>query len=350
MNKFVRYLNKIFIKCLRLLLIAPKDQKKTYLLLVYAVVIVVLFATTIYLRYEYDYKDFSQGILILYGLYEVTELCGCLTVLIILYTYRKTHLWQRLYKNINVLDEQECHTVIIVAFFVQVFLFFYTIIDWNVRFTSLSEIFFIILAGISSSVLFIYHLAVHTLYMSIVLEIKQKLIIVKEQLNSDLITMDVTDMYDSIYQAIEGGKIFNRLFGYQLLIFYFQWFVFSLNGLLNIVLMMNPEKYNYPSNMLENISLFICDVGLIPFGPCAIVFACDMIATEADKLMATCYAAQEKFHYNSREYQELQSLGSILGSGVLKFTAAKFVEIKKSTILSIMAAATTYFIAIVQFY
>ncbi|KAL1512900.1 hypothetical protein ABEB36_002404 [Hypothenemus hampei] len=350
MNKFIRYLNKTYIKCLRVLLITPKNQKKTCLLLVYAVVIVVLFTTSICLRYEYNYKNFGQEILIMYGLYGVADLCECLAVLIILYTYRKTHLWQRLYKNINVLDEQECHATLIVAFFVQVLLIFYAIIDWNIRFTSLPEIFFVILTAMSSSVLFIYHLAVHTLYMSIVLEIKQKLIIAKEQLNSDLITMDVTDMYDSIYQAIEGGKIFNRLFGYQLLIFYFQWFVFSLNGLLNIVLMMNPEKYNYPSNMLENISLFICDVGLITFGLCAIAFVCDMVATEADKLMAACYAAQEKFHYNSREYQELQSLGSILGSGVLKFTAAKFVEIKRSTILSIMAAATTYFIAIVQFY
>ncbi|KAL1512908.1 hypothetical protein ABEB36_002411 [Hypothenemus hampei] len=345
MNKFVRYLNKIFIKCLRLLLIAPKDQKKTCLLLVYAVLVVVLFTTSTYFRYEYDYKNLSQGILIMHGLNGIAEFCGFLTVLIILYTYRKTHLWQRLYKIINVLDEQQCHTIVTVAFFVQILLISYVTIDWNVRFTSFPEIFLLILTGMSSYILYIYNLAVHTLYMNIVLEINQKLIIVKSQLNSELITMNVTDMYSFIYQAIEGGKIFNRLFGYQLLIYYFQWFLFSLSGLINIVLIMNPENYNYPTNILGNICFFAC-----VFGPCAIAFACDMVATEADKLMAACYAAQEKFHYNSREYQELQSLSSILGSGVLKFTAAKFVEIKRSTILSITAAATTYFIAIVQFY
>ncbi|KAL1512902.1 hypothetical protein ABEB36_002406 [Hypothenemus hampei] len=350
MNKFVRYLNKTFIKCVRVMLIAPKDQKKTCLLLVYAVMVVTLFATSIYLRYKYDSKDLSQEILIMYGLYGIAELCGCLTVLIILYTYRKTHLWQRLYTNVNILDEQQCHTVIIVAFFVQVSVFFYVIMQWNVRLTNLPEIFFVILIDTPVFILFIYHLAVHTLYITIVLDIKQKLIIVKEQLNSDLITMDIATMYASICQAIEGGKTFNCLFGYQLLIYYFQWFVFLVQVLINIVLMMNPKKYNYPTNILENISLFACELGLITFGPCAVAFACDMVATEADKLMAACYAAQEKFHYNSREYQELQSLGSILGSGVLQFTAAKFMEIKRSTLLSIMAAATTYFIALVQFY
>ncbi|KAL1509186.1 hypothetical protein ABEB36_003962 [Hypothenemus hampei] len=75
-----------------------------------------------------------------------------------------------------------------------------------------------------------------------------------------------------------------------------------------------------------------------------------MIGAEVDKLMVNCYAVQENFHYYSREHKELQSFALILGSGVLQFTAANFMEIKRSTILSITAAATTYFVALVQFY
>lgn len=67
-------------------------------------------------------------------------------------------------------------------------------------------------------------------------------------------------------------------------------------------------------------------------------------------MLATCLEAQEKFDYHSTEYQELQSLSAYVGSNVIRFTAANFVEIKKSTLLSIVATATTYFIALVQFY
>ncbi|KAL1509182.1 hypothetical protein ABEB36_003958 [Hypothenemus hampei] len=88
---------------------------------------------------------------------------------------------------------------------------------------------------------------------------------------------------------------------------------------------------------------------LIMFGPCAVAFACSMVGAEVDKLLADCYETQENFHYSSYEYKELQTVILILGSRVLQFTAANFMEIKRSTFLSIMAAVTTYFVALVQF-
>jgi len=86
------------------------------------------------------------------------------------------------------------------------------------------------------------------------------------------------------------------------------------------------------------------------FGPCAIAFACDAVSEKVDKLLAICLEGQEKFDYRSTEYQELQSLSAYIGSNVIRFTAANFVEIKKSTLISIVTTATTYFIALVQFY
>ncbi|KAL1489757.1 hypothetical protein ABEB36_013692 [Hypothenemus hampei] len=290
--------------------------------------------------------------LIIIVLINVTEICGCLAALIILYTYRKIHLWQKLYQNVNILnnDEEQCHTISIVAFFIQILLYFYSLIMWHWLDEPIDNLLLLILINLSPSLQFIYNAAAHTLLMSIILEIKRKLIMANEQLNSDLISMDVTAIHTYVYQAIEGGKTVNRLFGYQLLIFYFQWFVSLVINLVNILVMINPDKYDYPSNTLENINIFTCDVFLAAFGPCTIAFACDMVATEADNFMVYCYEIEEKFQYSSREYHELQSLTSILGNGVLQFTAAKFIEIKRPMMLSIMASATTYFIALVQFY
>lgn len=77
---------------------------------------------------------------------------------------------------------------------------------------------------------------------------------------------------------------------------------------------------------------------------------CDSITDEVDKLLATCLEVQEQFDYHSKEYQELQSLSAYIGKDLIQFTAANFAEIKKTTLLSIITTATTYFIAFVQFY
>ncbi|KAL1489611.1 hypothetical protein ABEB36_013559 [Hypothenemus hampei] len=173
-----------------------------------------------------------------------------------------------------------------------------------------------------------------------------------EQLNSDLISIDVTAIHTYVNQAIEGGKTFNRLFGYQLLIFYFQWFMFIMMNHICIKAFIHPEKYGYIHhiNILEKLILLAFESILIAFNPCAVVFVCDMVAAEADKFMAACYEIEEKFHYSSHEYHELQTLICILANGVLQFTAAKFIEIKRSMMLSLIVSATTYFIALEQYF
>ncbi|KAL1509181.1 hypothetical protein ABEB36_003957 [Hypothenemus hampei] len=352
MNKFVRYLHKIFIKCLRVLLIMPKNQKKTCFSIIYGAMIVVIYITARSFRYKYNYKRSNMGTLILYSFEEVEELCGCLTVLVILHSYRQTHLWQNLYKNDIILDDedQRCHTFIIIAFFLQILLYLYAIILTNWRIKKHKNLITTILWNLSFFIRFIYIVAVQTLYMNIILEIRQKLIKANKQLNSNIVTINVTTIHTYLNQAIEGGKIFNRLFGYQILIFYFQFLLFLINVLLNIILFIDPEKYIHFSGLFENISMFICNFILVMFGPCAVAFACSMVATEVDKLIVNCYDVQENFHYYSREHKELHSFALILGSGVLQLTAANFMEIKLSTLLSIMAAATTYFVALVQFF
>ncbi|KAL1489750.1 hypothetical protein ABEB36_013685 [Hypothenemus hampei] len=86
------------------------------------------------------------------------------------------------------------------------------------------------------------------------------------------------------------------------------------------------------------------------FDPCVLAIVCEMVAKEVDKFIEASYDIEEKFHCSSHEYHELQSLTSLLGNGVLQFTAAKFIEIKRTLILSIMVSSTAYFIALVQFY
>ncbi|CAG9771410.1 unnamed protein product [Ceutorhynchus assimilis] len=88
---------------------------------------------------------------------------------------------------------------------------------------------------------------------------------------------------------------------------------------------------------------------LLNVGPCALALTCGMVTAEADKLRSTCYELQDKFDYRSHEYQVLDSFGIYIASTGIRFTAADFFEIKRSTILSVIATSATYFIALVQF-
>ncbi|KAL1489519.1 hypothetical protein ABEB36_013476 [Hypothenemus hampei] len=322
-------------------------------------VVLVLFSIAFYYRNRNLYQDLTLGIVITYILSNFTQTCGCLVVLITLYTCRKTHLWQKLYKNVNILDndEQQCHIIITAALFVQILLYFYkTFMADFLRFTHDSidviDLHLLILVRLSYFIHFFYKAVICSFSTIIILEIKRKLSVANEQLNLNLMNIDVTAIHTYIYQAIEGGKTFNRLFGYRLLIFYFQWFLFIVMNLVYIITIANPKKYTYiyHANTLENLIYFVCDIIIIAFGPFAIVFACDMVAKEVDKFIAACYEIEEKFHYTSIEYHELQSLTSILGNGVVQFTAAKFIEIKRTMMLSLMTSAITYFIALVEFY
>ncbi|KAL1512913.1 hypothetical protein ABEB36_002416 [Hypothenemus hampei] len=193
------------------------------------------------------------------------------------------------------------------------------------------------------------YMTVQLIFMIIVvLEIGNKVIETRKYLKSR--PEDIVRHKKSFSIVYEGMENFGELYGYQFLTMTCVFIISFLALLMFLIEVVKPLGMLTSPEHIEAVIVMGIVVTLSSFGPCALAFACDMVATEADKLMAACYAAQEKFNFNSREYQELQSLGSILGSGVLKFTAAKFVEIKRSTILSIMAAATTYFIAIVQFY
>ncbi|ENN73773.1 hypothetical protein D910_11830 [Dendroctonus ponderosae] len=146
--------------------------------------------------------------------------------------------------------------------------------------------------------------------------------------------------------------LFNRIFGYQLLATFGQWILFILEVGIQSDIILNPEKFN--AHFESPISVFFVSlsgrIAATAFGPCSIAFACDLVTLETEKLLNSCYQLQEEFDCKSHEYQQLQSFGSYISNNGIRFTAAEFFEIKRSTILSVIATSTTYFVALVQFF
>ncbi|KAJ8947992.1 hypothetical protein NQ314_008508 [Rhamnusium bicolor] len=83
--------------------------------------------------------------------------------------------------------------------------------------------------------------------------------------------------------------------------------------------------------------------------PVMIIFSCDLAIKEIHKLLTNCYRVEEMLPLNSKEKEELRSLRSLIKDKRPSFTAAEFFQIKRSTLLSIFATTTTYFIIIIQF-
>lgn len=74
-----------------------------------------------------------------------------------------------------------------------------------------------------------------------------------------------------------------------------------------------------------------------------------MVTTEKVNFIVSCFQLQQELNCHSPMYQQLQSMASYATSCKFKFVAADYFEIKRSIILSVVATATTYFVALVQF-
>lgn len=76
---------------------------------------------------------------------------------------------------------------------------------------------------------------------------------------------------------------------------------------------------------------------------------CKGVTKRVDCIITTCYQLEDKFSQGSYEYKELQALWIYISDNRLTFTAVNFFQIKPSVLLGIIASATTYFIALIQF-
>ncbi|XP_023312412.1 gustatory receptor 68a-like [Anoplophora glabripennis] len=81
----------------------------------------------------------------------------------------------------------------------------------------------------------------------------------------------------------------------------------------------------------------------------AIIFCCDSVIRETDRLLTNCYRLELTLPLHSKELEELDILKKIIKNNRPQMTAAGFFEIKRSTLLALLSTTTTYFIVALQF-
>ncbi|XP_076257165.1 uncharacterized protein LOC143194345 isoform X1 [Rhynchophorus ferrugineus] len=167
----------------------------------------------------------------------------------------------------------------------------------------------------------------------------------------DIRRLDIYLARRSYSNSLKAVRCFNQLFGHQIAlncaycILLFESLCFNLAGKANPEKF--PSKWYIDFDQLIMISTYVIFSSLNLF---SVVISCDNTTSESLKLMDRCYELQEKFDRSTFEYQELQALAFYAAHNQLRFTAADLFEIRRSSMLALIATSTTYFIALVQFY
>lgn len=83
--------------------------------------------------------------------------------------------------------------------------------------------------------------------------------------------------------------------------------------------------------------------------PALVIFACDAAVQDANKLSKKCCIISDNLPMIFEEKEELGRLQKLIQDRRPEFTAANFFEIKRSTLLSVIATTTTYMIVVLQY-
>ncbi|KAJ8918008.1 hypothetical protein NQ315_011461 [Exocentrus adspersus] len=150
----------------------------------------------------------------------------------------------------------------------------------------------------------------------------------------------------------EKVQYFNRLFGWPILSLFFIFVLWILNALIDCA----AGTYKFDT-LIEVAHVYHAEVRVVNAGSLlltgfwltAIIFCCDSVVREAEKLLTNCYKLEQTLPLLSKELEELESLKKLIKNKTPKLTAAGFFEIRRSTLLSLLSTTTTYFIVALQF-
>uniref|UniRef100_A0A6P7F0U1 Gustatory receptor family protein 3-like isoform X3 n=1 Tax=Diabrotica virgifera virgifera TaxID=50390 RepID=A0A6P7F0U1_DIAVI len=83
--------------------------------------------------------------------------------------------------------------------------------------------------------------------------------------------------------------------------------------------------------------------------PVLVIFACEWMTSESQKLVVLCYELQENFPVFSEEKQALLNLANHVQVTKPTITAGGFFELNCKLIFGLFGTITTYFFIIMQF-
>ncbi|KAH1024926.1 hypothetical protein HUJ05_009756 [Dendroctonus ponderosae] len=148
-------------------------------------------------------------------------------------------------------------------------------------------------------------------------------------------------LYTEMHKVIET---FNTLFGYVLLLMAVQCSLQILDfGVFLIEMVLPNFKFEYDAFFIY-MGFILLDLIWLSVAQSR----CEMAKDESMKLRSACYNLLDNSSGSGDLHQELKALIKQIKNRPVRFTAADFFEIKRSTTFTIVGATATYFIVYVE--
>ncbi|XP_018566973.1 uncharacterized protein LOC108907400 [Anoplophora glabripennis] len=165
--------------------------------------------------------------------------------------------------------------------------------------------------------------------------------------NSDAenILKKIVAVYTETDKAVDA---FNDIFGWPMLFYFAE----SIVHLVYCVALLTERRFKSEGGnvITENIIIMsVTKAVLEELGAIILIACCDSVTQESDKLLSLCYKIEDDLPPFSMEREEIQKLRERIGNKRVSFKAAEFFEIRRPTILALLATTTTYTIVILQF-
>uniref|UniRef100_A0AAR5PIG5 Gustatory receptor n=1 Tax=Dendroctonus ponderosae TaxID=77166 RepID=A0AAR5PIG5_DENPD len=152
---------------------------------------------------------------------------------------------------------------------------------------------------------------------------------------------DTRKLYTEMHKVIET---FNTLFGYVLLLMAVQCSLQILDfGVFLIEMVLPNFKFEYDAFFIY-MGFILLDLIWLSVAQSR----CEMAKDESMKLRSACYNLLDNSSGSGDLHQELKALIKQIKNRPVRFTAADFFEIKRSTTFTIVGATATYFIVYVE--
>lgn len=250
----IETLHRAFFKYIHWLHIAPKQDENIscghYIKVIFcAVFVTIMFITGSLFKRQYLYDDSSKNV---FGQYcqDLAEIISYIIVLRILWSYLNNDVWQFLYKKIEMLEfssEKAIEytpfiAILLGVFFVSnllgVYILYHSIplIDQK-----LNSSFKSLIVMVYPFLLFYYMLALMTLILILIEEIRLQIKGATEHLNTS--SMDVQTTKVMFFKARSLAILVNVKFGYELLAVFAQWLIYIIALSLSIAISIKTSIY-----------------------------------------------------------------------------------------------------------
>ncbi|RZC32000.1 7tm 7 domain containing protein [Asbolus verrucosus] len=167
----------------------------------------------------------------------------------------------------------------------------------------------------------------------------------RQSVTGKKILLSVNKIESSVYLLKDTIDLFNDIFGWPILQI-ISYTIFYTIGQIDKIFIANSlqNTYFFRRVVADVISLF-----LVFMETALPVMMCDLVLQAFENFLSGAHKLRRDTHVTSKEKKELSRFIKLVSENAPKFTAARFFDITRTTLLNVLGTITTFLIVLIQF-